>query len=82
VKLPRAEQGLEEWQTAIGCLIGAAEGRDFMMHARRSIGMSSGTIPAAKILVGDAGSRFGSQFFIARPKKRQPFDPMIETGRG
>ena len=54
-----------------------------MMHARRSIGMSSGTIPAAKILVGDAGSRFGSQFFIARPKKRQPFDrPMIETGRG
>ena len=35
--LPKAEQNLEEWQTAIGCLIGAAEGRDFMMHAR--IGM-------------------------------------------
>jgi hypothetical protein len=34
MKLPKAEQGLEEWQTAIGCLIGAAEGRDFMMHAR------------------------------------------------
>jgi hypothetical protein len=32
--LPKAEQGLEEWQTAIGCLIGAAEGRDFMMHSR------------------------------------------------
>ncbi len=34
MKLPKAEQNLEEWQTAIACLIGAAEGRDFMMHAR------------------------------------------------
>jgi hypothetical protein len=34
MKLPKAEQDLEEWQTAIGCLIGAAEGRDFMMHSR------------------------------------------------
>jgi hypothetical protein len=34
MKLPKAEQDLEEWQTAIGCLIGAAEGRDFVMHAR------------------------------------------------
>jgi hypothetical protein len=34
MKLPKAEQGLEEWQTAVACLIGAAEGRDFMMHAR------------------------------------------------
>ena len=34
MKLPKADQDLEEWQTAIGCLIGAAEGRDFMMHAR------------------------------------------------
>ena len=33
MKLPKAEQDLEEWQTAIACLIGAAEGRDFMMHA-------------------------------------------------
>jgi hypothetical protein len=33
----QAEQNLPEWQTAIACLIGAAEGRDFMMHAR--IGM-------------------------------------------
>jgi hypothetical protein len=24
MKLPKAEQNLEEWQTAIGCLIGAA----------------------------------------------------------
>jgi len=37
MKLPKAEQNLEEWQTAIECLIGAAEGRNFMMHAR--IGM-------------------------------------------
>jgi hypothetical protein len=28
MKLPKAEQDLVEWQTAIGCLIGAAEGRD------------------------------------------------------
>jgi hypothetical protein len=36
-KLPKAEQQATEWQTAIRCLIGAAEGRDFLMHAR--IGM-------------------------------------------
>jgi hypothetical protein len=30
-RLPKA---LPEWQTAIGCLIGAAERRDFLMHAR------------------------------------------------
>jgi hypothetical protein len=34
MKLPKAEQNLEEWQTATGGLIGAAEGRDFLMHAR------------------------------------------------
>jgi hypothetical protein len=34
LKLPKAEQNLVEWQTATACLIGAAEGRDFMMHAR------------------------------------------------
>jgi hypothetical protein len=33
-KLPKVEQNLPEWQTAISCLIGAAEGRDFLMHAR------------------------------------------------
>jgi hypothetical protein len=37
MKLPKAEQDLKEWQTAVRCLIGAAEGRDFLMHAR--IGM-------------------------------------------
>ena len=26
MKLPKAEQDLEEWQTAVACLIGAAEG--------------------------------------------------------
>jgi hypothetical protein len=36
-KLSKAEQNLEEWQAAIGGLIDAAEGRDFLMHAR--IGM-------------------------------------------
>jgi hypothetical protein len=36
-KLPKAEHKTREWQTAGECLIGAAEGRDFLMHAR--IGM-------------------------------------------
>lgn len=31
MKLPKAEQDLPEWQTG---LIGTAEGRDFLMHAR------------------------------------------------
>jgi hypothetical protein len=35
--LPKREQNLPEWQTAISCLVVAAEGRDFLMHAR--IGM-------------------------------------------
>jgi hypothetical protein len=34
MKLPKGEQQLEEWQTAVACLIGAAEGRDFVMHSR------------------------------------------------
>jgi hypothetical protein len=34
MKLPKAEQKLEEWQTATEVLIKAAEGRDFLMHAR------------------------------------------------
>ena len=34
MKLPKAEQKHEKWQTAVLCLIGAAEGRDFLMHAR------------------------------------------------
>jgi len=34
---PKADHQFDEWQTAIACLIGAAEGRDFIMHAR--IGM-------------------------------------------
>jgi hypothetical protein len=33
-ELPKADQQLDDWQTAIGCLIGAAEGRDFMLHSR------------------------------------------------
>jgi hypothetical protein len=36
-KLQKAEQAKVEWQTAIHCLIGAAESGDFLMHAR--IGM-------------------------------------------
>ena len=36
-KLPKAEQNHERWQTAIHCLLGAAEGRDFIMHARIAV---------------------------------------------
>jgi hypothetical protein len=35
--LPKAEQNQPEWQVAIHCLIGAAEARDFLMHARIGI---------------------------------------------
>ena len=34
MKLPKAEQELEEWQTATEALILAAEGRGPLMHAR------------------------------------------------
>jgi len=33
-KLPKAEQQLDEWQTAIAVLLMAAEGRGPLMHAR------------------------------------------------
>jgi len=33
VKLPKFEQNLDKGRTAIGCLISAAEGRDFLLHA-------------------------------------------------
>jgi hypothetical protein len=36
-RLPKAEHDKPHWQTAIDILIKAAEGRDFLMHAR--IGM-------------------------------------------
>ena len=48
MKLPKAEQNLEEWQTAIGCLIGAAEGRDCVMHAR--IGVLKRSATASQVL--------------------------------
>ncbi len=34
MKLPKTEQQLEEWQTAIHCLLGAAEGREPVLHSR------------------------------------------------
>jgi hypothetical protein len=33
MKLPKRELNLLDWQTAIACLIGTAEGRNFLMHA-------------------------------------------------
>jgi hypothetical protein len=55
--------GAPEWQTAIACLIGTAEGRDFLVHAR--IGMlraltgtsNACSILRASIITGEAGSR-------------------------
>ena len=37
MKLPKAAQARQEWQTAIAVLIGAAEGRDFMFHANAAM---------------------------------------------
>ena len=51
MKLSKAEQDLDEWQTAIGCLIGAAEGRDFLMHAR---------IGVLRALNRDVGRNYGA----------------------
>jgi hypothetical protein len=42
-KLAKADQQLKKWQTAVGCLIRAAEGRDFLIHAR--IGMPRALYP-------------------------------------
>jgi hypothetical protein len=39
--LPKAEQDLNEWQTLIGSLLGAAEGRDFVMHSRIGVLLSN-----------------------------------------
>jgi hypothetical protein len=51
MKLPKAEQDLEESQTAVACLIGAAEGRDFLMHAR---------IGVLRALNRDVGRNYGA----------------------
>jgi hypothetical protein len=42
-------QPAEAWQTVTGCLIGAAEGRDFLMHAR---GSNNATIKWERFKVG------------------------------
>jgi hypothetical protein len=59
MKLPKAEQDLEEWQTAIGCLTGAAEGRDILSASawwELSIGALSGcSLHRESIRIGDAG---------------------------
>jgi hypothetical protein len=65
MKLPKAEQNLEEWQTAIHCLIGAAEGRDFLLHARvgmlRALNRNVERVfnPDRKARIGDGGSWCG-----------------------
>ena len=84
MKLPKAEQNLEEWQTAIACLVGAAEGRDFLMHAR--IGMLSGDQSVRRTSVrsiaqrhalGTAEAKEGS---IATTSQREPGAPsLIQT---
>ena len=60
MKLPKAEQNLEPWQTAVEALIMAAEDRGPLMHARIGvlralIGMLSGClIRPAKIRIGES----------------------------
>jgi hypothetical protein len=60
MKLPKAEQNLEEWQTAIGCLIGAAEGRDFMMHARIGMLRAPKSTRRARVLSVTQGETLGT----------------------
>jgi hypothetical protein len=67
-KLPRATQEREEWQTAVRCLIGAAEGRHFLMHAR--IGMVR-----ALCLTQETTAILATQPALAEPfpvRKRRP----------
>jgi hypothetical protein len=50
-KLPKAEQQLDEWQTAIAVLLMAAERRGPLMHARIGVmkaltAIRDGTVPA------------------------------------
>jgi hypothetical protein len=40
VKLPKAEQYLEEWQTAVAGLISVAKGRDLLMHRRVGVSVA------------------------------------------
>ena len=54
MKLPKAEQNLEEWQTATEALLMAAEDRGPLMHAR--IGMLR-----AKTHIGDGASQRATQ---------------------
>jgi len=60
MKLPKAEQNLEAWQTAVEALIMAAEDRGSLMHARigmlrLSIGMSNWClINRAKTRIGES----------------------------
>lgn len=47
IALPKAEQQHPAWQLAVATLLAAAEGRDFLMHARIAVlrGLNRGTRP-------------------------------------
>jgi hypothetical protein len=55
MKLPKAEQNLDEWQTATRCLIGTAERRDFLMHASHR--HAEGVEPARRARVQSGSER-------------------------
>jgi hypothetical protein len=54
MKLSKASQAREEWQTAIAVLIGAAEGRDFLFHVNAAMlqALNAGKPNAAKTARG------------------------------
>src|SRR5450631_448156 len=65
-KLPKVEQDLEEWQAAIACLIGTAEGRDFVMHSRIGLLRALTVTSNARLLIvkkrtGGAGVSSGTK---------------------
>ncbi len=76
MKLPKAEQDLEEWQAAVACLIGAAEGRDFLMHARRFL-FNSSLISRACSSVRSITGRPPSNLAGARACLSQTIQPLL-----
>lgn len=74
VALPKIEYSLTEWQAALACLISAAEGRGFLMHARtatlRALNRPSSACSTGKACIGDAPNWHG----IGEQKRTAPPD--------
>jgi hypothetical protein len=78
VMLPKIEYRLTEWQAALACLINAAEGRDFLMHARtatlRALNRPSSACSTGKACIGDAPNWQGTDERLGEQKRTAPPD--------